>query len=233
MKIEFFCTYPGVLDTWPIEPISRAIPNWVRTAKQEYVANKSADNHSSHIFRCNGIGELYKQGYVVRAWHDFTVQATREQLKLQAPTEHLNKLGISIQHADTVSKFLPHRLGSCKSIIKCNTPWHLIAPCKFLMLPVAYSDNVDFEACIGILDPSVSTEINVQLYWNRFGDISKVKAGTPLCHLIPITEQTCELIVREKNENDTRWLEKRHYIWESNFVYNIQKMKELYKKFWK
>ena len=57
------------------------------------------------------------------------------------------------------------------------------------MLPVAYSDNVDFEACIGILDPSVSTEINVQLYWNRFGDISKVKAGTPLCHLIPLTEQ--------------------------------------------
>ena len=231
MKIEFFCTYPGVLDTWPIEPINRAIPNWVRTAREDYIAQKNS--HSNHIFRCNGIGDLYKHGYVVRAWHDIEVQATSDNIKLKTPSNHLDKIGVSIQHADNVAKFLPHRLGSCKSIIKCNTPWHLIAPCKFLMLPVAYSDNVDFEACIGVLDPSVSTEINVQLYWNVIGGISKVKAGTPLCHLIPITEQTCELIVREKNDNDTRWLEKRHYIFESNFVYNIQKMKELYRKFWK
>ena len=229
--IEFFSTYSGVLDTWPIEPMSKAVPTWVRTARDDYVQNK--DMRKSHIFRCSGIGDLYKTGYVVRAWHDFSVQATEHKMSVKTPSDHLDSIAVDIQHAEGIAKFLPRKPGASRNIIKCNTPWHVIAPCKFLMLPVAYADKTDFESCIGILEPSTSTEINVQLYWNKLDEIGTVKAGTPLCHLVPLSDKDYNYVVREATDKDKQWLEKRHYILNMSVVYNIQKMKNLFSRFWK
>lgn len=230
MKIEFFSIVPGVYETWPIEPMSTAIPKWVTTARNDYVQNKKSK--STHIFKCHGIGSLYKTGYVVRAWQDIDVSSSDLDLELEVPSNDFMNKTVDVQRADAVAKFIPKRPWSCKSILKINTPWHIIANVKFLMLPIAYSDQHDFESCIGILDPKISTELNIQLYWNSIGQTKRIEAGTPLCHLIPITEKEIKLIVREGSQRDAQWLMKRNYILSMGFNLNINKMKELYKKFW-
>jgi hypothetical protein len=139
---------------------------------------------------------------------------------------------VDIHKADAIAKHLPKRPWSCKSIIKLNTPWHLISGEKFLMLPLPYADEHTFEACPGTLDPSISTEVNVHLYWNKLGK-TMIPAGTPLCYLAPMTSNSVQLEMREATKKDLDWLQKRHYINKMSFTLNIKKMKELFRNYWK
>ena len=100
------------------------------------------------------------------------------------------------------------------------------------MLPLPYADDHTFEACQGILDPSISTEVNVHLYWNKLG-VHIIPAGTPLCYLAPMTPNRVELIMRDATKKDLDWLQKRHYINKMSFNLNIKKMKEFFNTYWK
>ena len=229
--VTFINTMPGLSETWPVQPMSSAIPNWVRTARDDYTKNK--DMRQTHIFRCHGIGSLYKTGYVIRAWHDTRVYSEGDtKIEIQKP-ETLHDASVDIQQGDGIAKFLPKRPWSSRSIIKFSTPWHIISDVKFLMLPVAYTDTFEFEACHGLLDPSVSTEINVQVYWNKVGVPHTIDAGTPLCHLVPLCDEEVKYEMRDATPQDMECLKKRHYVNHMSFNFNISKIKNLYRNFWR
>lgn len=229
-KVTFINTYPGVKDVWPIEPMSKHIPSWVSLARQDYVAKKNT--RQNHVFRCTGIAELYKAGYVIKAWHDIEVQADDTNISVRTPPSLQATHTVDVQQAEDVAKFIPKRPWSTKSILKINTPWHLISDVKFLMLPIPYSDDYTFESCPGVLDPSVSTEVNVQLYWNKTGN-HIINSGTPLCYIVPLSEDKLDLEFRDATDKDKEWLQKRNYVNTSTFNLNIKAMKELFNKFWK
>ena len=73
-----------------------------------------------------------------------------------------------------------------------------------------------------------SSELNIQMYWNKMSGKRIVKAGTPLAQLIPLTEKEYSFEVRDKNENDTKWLKKRKYLNAYSFIFNRNKAKEAY-----
>jgi len=227
MKLEFFSTVDGVADAHPILPAREVIPKWVNNARAEYLTDKQRVN----VFRCPGIMDLFGAGYVVTAWHDIKVESLGE-LKVYAPNSALEELlgypPLST-HSD-VAKHIPHRPWSHKSILKINTPWHVKSKVKFMMIPLPYSENFDIESTIGIWDPAVSSEINVQLYVNRIGTFD-IKAGTPLCQLVPITEKTYELVVRDMNTADEKWIKRRQYLNNMNFVLNRNIIKNAYRAF--
>jgi len=221
-----------VYETWPILQASKSLPNWVRTARDDYV--KSKNTKKSHIYRCPGIADIYKQGFVVHSWHDITVTADKQNMNVELPSDELPKppFSLDIHRADGVAKHIPKRHYSCDSVLKINTPWHVISPVKLLVIPFPYADQSDFEACSGILDPSISTEVNIQVYWNRPGQQTLIKAGTPLCLMIPLTEDECSLEIREATDFDQKWLKKKHYLNNMGYVKAWNKMKSLYEKVW-
>jgi hypothetical protein len=116
--------------------------------------------------------------------------------------------------------------------MKFNTPWNVIAPkgMKFLMTAVAYTDTYEFEASTGILDPSYSTELNVQGYWNVKRGEKQLKAGHALAHLIPLTEESYDYEVRDATEHDLKWFEKRTYFQIHGFKVNKALLKNMYNK---
>lgn len=230
-KVTFINTMPGLLETWPIEPMSKAIPSWVRVARDDYVKNK--DVKSTHIFRCSGIGDLYKTGFVVRSWHDTEVYADPNSTNIEFNKPGgIHERAVDIQPGDGIAKFLPKRPWSNKTIMKFHTPWHVISDVKLLMIPIPYTNNFDFESCPGILDSSISSELNIQLYWNRQGETHIVDAGTPLCQLIPLCDEPVEFEMRDATPKDRLWLEKKHYVNRMSFAYSIKKGKNLFKQFW-
>ena len=98
------------------------------------------------------------------------------------------------------------------------------------MIPIAYPDSFELDSSIGILDPSVSTELNVQAFYNIPKGEYLLKAGTPLAQLIPISEQQFELVVRDKNKHDELWLKKKRFI--MNFTFKIRRnlVQDIYNK---
>lgn len=239
-KIEFFSSVPGVAETFPVRASREVIPKWVHAAKADYVKNK--DKHDIHIYKCPGIFEMYMTGFVVTSWHDIEIETDGVRFRMTIPDAKLETLlgkqAVQEQTHLGVAKFLPQRPWSTKSILKINTPWHVLAPrgVKFMMIPMPYTDYFDFESCIGILDPALSTEINVQGYWNNLTPGKHfIKAGTPMAQLIPITERNLDFVVRDATDGDRQWLTKRTYLNYIGFVFNRNKLRDAYERFikWK
>lgn len=230
-KIEFFSVVEGLTDTYPIVHSKSVIPNWIKTAQQEY---SQTQHYDFHIARCPGIIDVLTTGYVVTAWHDIAVRSGPSSLETFAPDTALEQLldkpALQVQMGDGIAKHMPKRPWSNKSILKINTPWHIIADCKFMMLPMPYTDQFEFESCIGILDPSVSSEINVQGYVNGQGEFT-IRAGTPLCQIIPISQHKYNLDVRDCTEHDQKWINRRKYY--NSIGFNLKKniISKAYKKF--
>lgn len=228
MKIEFYSTVAGVYETFPVTPAIEKIPNWMSLAKQDYLQNKMQQT----VYKCPGIVDVMQTGFIVSAWHDIEVwQEANGRLQAKAPTPDLeDMLGFpttQIQGGDMIAKHLPKRTWSHRDLLKINTPWHVVAPrgIKLLMVPVPYADDNSFESTIGILDPAISNEINIQGYINSLGVI---KAGTPLVQIIPLTEKKYQLVVREITEYDRNWVNKKKFLNNFSFMFSRNKTKDAY-----
>ncbi len=233
MKIEFFSAVDGVAAAHPILESKKSMPNWMYQARQAFQEN--ANKRDLTISRCPGIVETLTKGFVVTAWHDIDVVSEEHTLNAASPSEELNSLldgnpTLQIQSGDGIGKFLPRRPWSNKNILKINTPWHIKSDVKFLMIPMPYTDFFEFESCIGVLDPSISSEINVQGYVNGRGTFT-IKAGQPICQLIPLTENSYDFEVRDQNEEDEKWLKTRKYLNNSTFIMNKSALRNAYNRF--
>jgi hypothetical protein len=136
--------------------------------------------------------------------------------------------------ADAIADSLPTKPGRLKSIIKFTTSWNVIAPegVKFLIVPIPYPDSYEFESTPGILDSSISSELNAQLYWNKLEGRHTVLAGTPLFQLIPLTDEKFEVEVRNATPSDLDWVKRRRYFLNISFGPKRGFLKNLYNKIW-
>lgn len=236
--IEFYSTIPGVEEVCPIIEAKDFSPKWVAKAKAEYIEKlKQGDQRFYHIFQCPGIFDLFKTGYIVPMWHDIIIQTNKnkEAFNWIVPTAdlpELTEIPLVGTHHHSLTEVLPTRPYSIKPIVKINTPWRVIAPrgVKFLTIPIAYPDSFEFDQSIGILDPGVNSEINAQLYWNLLDGEYTIKAGTPLMHLIPLSDEKFNFVCRAITNKDKGWLSKLKYLENFTFVKRRNLIKDLYYK---
>jgi hypothetical protein len=232
-KIEFFSTIPGLAETFPVVPAKDFTPSWLASVRMDYM---KSDKRDPTIVRCPGIMELFTTGYILTAWHDFDITCTQEKITVILPDKKLVELlgrdTIQIQDPQGIAKHIPKRPWSQKAIVKINTPWNIIAPkgVKFLMIPLPYTESFEFESNIGILDPGYSTELNAQGYWNIREGTHTIKAGTPIAQIIPMSEDTFEMVCRDMNEYDSKWITKQKFYTLLGFVLQRNKIKAGYEK---
>lgn len=235
-KIEFFSKIEGVADAYPIIPANKFRPKWMSRCKQNYIDNKDR-NLPSHLYQCPGIFDLYNYGFILPLWHDVIIKTQGGQPGFQYvnPSETLSKLlegdPVTSQPPD-ISKWLPKRPHSIEAIVKFNTPWHVVTPknVKLLITPIAYPDTFEFESSIGVLDPAINTELNIQVFWNVPNGERKLTAGTPIAHIIPLTEKKYDHIIREMTHEDWKFFKKRLFWGTHSFKHKKSLMKDMYKK---
>lgn len=240
-KIEFYSKISGVPDLYPIVEAKDALPAWAKSARDSYIKKKeNTVGRMNHIYQCPGIFDLFRHGYIVPMWHDLiiTTNGSKDEFTWTIPEAQLAELDIERQghivesQSNGLGSVVPIKPWSLDTLIKINTPWHIVAPrgVKFLIIPIAYPDSFEFESSIGILDPGYSNEINIQLYYNVPKGNVMIKAGTPLAQIIPLSEQKFELVCREMNAIDSLWLKKNKYFNAANFKIRRNFIKEIYYK---
>jgi hypothetical protein len=228
-EIIFFSSVPGLAEAFPIVHASKMMPTWMTNAfkdfkdsNKELKENKWPSVRRSHIAKCPGIVKLMTTGYIVPLWHDAVIEvdSTRGRgFEWTVPSEALTKdiftsKALIENQPDHILKHLPRTWNQSNNFMKINTPWSVVAPqgVKLLFNPISYPDNALFDASIGFLDTDESTEVNIQGWWNVPHGSQLFPAGYPLVHIIPITERKLELVVRDANQKDNEWLEKKNYI---------------------
>ena len=242
-KIEFFNSEPGIIDNYPIIESKNFKLKWVDRAKQDFqnLAKEGADTVPgfNHMTRCPGIFDLFKYGYIVSLHKDLMIIPHKEGFEslLAGENQGLPELSKVVAVDKHSMSLLAKPPWASNFVIKISTGWHVIAPkgIKFIMLPIAYPDTYEFTSTIGIINPSIETQVNFQLYWNGIEKETIIKAGTPLGHLIPLSEKKYEMVQRETNQRDHEWLVRQEHAYFSTFWRNTmrRKVQNMYNKFWK
>lgn len=210
--VRFVNSMPGVEIAHPIVRAQEVKFNWMKNAALDYktrLNNSSVDTVVNGTNRCPGIIQLFKTGFIVTNPIDFTITVDDENKRLNwncpihAEWDHHPYIDLHPQ--EQLAKFIPFREDTLESVIKVNTRWKISASPDifFLQMPIPYPEHNIFTATHGILDSEQSMQINVQLYWHKKQGSVLIKAGTPLCQLIPIHKnELVDLTVERETEED-------------------------------
>ena len=258
-KIEFFNDEYDITENYPILESKNFKPKWIENVRKDLENSIKEGSLNvpgfSHIARCPGIFDLFKYGYVIPLHRDIIIIPHEKGFEWCMPGvqeydgELSNKCGIignkvmvkspgKIESIDQTSfSLISKPPWTSGFMFKINTGWNVISPkgVKFIMLPIAYPDTFEFTSTIGILDPSINTQINFQMYWNGTKEETIIKAGTPLGQLIPLTEKKYKMVQRKMNQQDREWTLKKHHTYYSSTFWPYQmrkKVSEIYNKYW-
>lgn len=202
-KVEFLCTHPGALETYPIVPIQKARPKWLESELREYIHRKSIGQAEKTIARCPGITKLYKTGWIVYSWQDIKVRVEpngqfswsakidESRIKPGGGVVMGNHLADTFKHSEFLSKRVP--------ILKLQLPWAVKIPKGYsvLQLPIPYQEHDLFTTATGIYDYDFGYfELNLQLLCKPGSQEFIIEAGMPLAHLVLIKDEKIAAEVR-------------------------------------
>lgn len=189
---------PGVEFAHPVIKSQSYSFDWFKKASADYRSKLSNHSVQPNNFlvsttRCPGLHNFFKSGFIITNPIDFVIETRKDKpggFKWHCPFNAVfdGREYIGSHNPDQLYDLMPFREDTLSSLIKVHTRWRMTSSSDilFLQLPIAYPDHNLFTAAHGIIDPQMLLEINVQLFWHKLDGIHLVKAGTPLCHLIPI-----------------------------------------------
>lgn len=216
--IRFVNEVPGVEDSYPIIPARQQKYKWFSAINKDVTAHNndsSVVDIKGNTAKCPGIVDLIQLGYIVTAPFDFVIKTNgvkddfewRMNIDPVMLNNDIKSPYISIHTPEQLHNYSPARDDSLDVILKLNTYWRYVGSEDILLLqmPVPYPDHNMFTACHGIIDTNKYNEMKLQLQWHKRNGEHLVKAGTPLCQLIPIPRNfPIDLRVEEITEHDIR-----------------------------
>ncbi len=180
-----------------VSPISRAnsyVPQWWRALK---ATDPNQINPLSNMKYCRGVVDHYKQGFMLPMWSDLHVQVAE-----------YGDPQFMYQYADRASTAEAHDssqwgdFADPKGVqhLKLFSPWAMRCSAKidFLMLEPTW--NI-FSELAGVNVPpgtvnffwQTTSHINLLFTKNAEHTVYRIPVGTPLIHLIPLTERVVEV----------------------------------------
>jgi len=210
IKVKCYTTSKsGIHYAYPPQIVSQ--PSWARKLKGAStleVARNMVEKTEPRTFRtiqtCPGRFELYKKGFIIPLWSDLYIQ--------------VNEKGEwKYQFSDLESKIGEHHWvqysSLCKegefSHLKIISPWILDSPedIDFIAIKPAWEIKAlhGLEILPGILNFYHQNSNNVNLFIKNSKEKKQeffLKAGTPLYHVIPLTDRKVELEVKAMANTD-------------------------------
>jgi hypothetical protein len=213
--VRFVNEIPGVEIAHPVIHAKDYKFSWLSKLNKEVTThNKTCpvSHTSSNTARCPGIVDLMHKGFIITAPFDFVIKTDGDKKDLEwhmniDPSKFNKDIKgkyISFHPTRQLHDYTPARDDSSDLILKINTFWKLSASddLQFLQMPIPYPEHNMFSACHGIIDSNKYNEVNLQLQWHKLNGEFLVKAGTPLCQLVPLTNEKINLKVEKMTADD-------------------------------
>lgn len=207
-KVKFYCSLPEVLEKYPIISAKGCKPLWLKESAASYKKDlqNAKTSHVNGVIKCTGIQSVFSKGFIMRTWHDLTIKTGSDPYRFEyfipeAITAYLqernyNNQLISWFSGKDPSINFPISDNCLKTPIKFITPWAVQIPVGWSLLiqPIPYPDDPIFTATPGILGQGDFYEINPIVIWNKLNSEILIKAGTPICQLIPVKDDEIDVV---------------------------------------
>lgn len=191
---------------------------WDRVS-QQLQGNKVTPQLYSHAVTCPAITSIMDSGYVLPCPADILIRMDGTGVDFQWLSQ--GQFNVKVGNPRYVSGHIPpqtegmrHLVNQTKDVldttIKLELPWRVQAhpDVVFIQMPIPYWDEDRFTPPTGIVDPSYSYEINLQLFWHKLEEGEYlIKAGTPLCQWVPVHRDFLkmrgwDIVVETANQDD-------------------------------
>ena len=173
----------------------------------------------NHAVTCPALTTLFDTGWVMTCPADFLIKQDGKgedfgwlsQVLFDSGGPTYVKAHVKEQTEGMRHLVNPHAPVS-DTVVKLELPWRVQAhkDIVFLQIPVPYWDEDRFSVPTGIVDPSYSYEVNLQMFWHKIEEGEYlIKAGTPLAVWIPIerkylSDDEYDVIIESANDEDRR-----------------------------
>ena len=216
-KIDALKKYYGKDSKCPVMKVKQLWQN-----KQDMLSGAGDQNHEGlyqHAVTCPALSTLFDTGYIMTAPADFIIRQDGSGKDFAWVSQVLfNDDGPTYvkghipEQTDGMRQLLNPHAPINETVVKLELPWRVQAhkDIVFLQIPIPYWDEKRFTIPTGIVDPSYSYEVNLQLFWHAIEEGEYlVAAGTPLAQWIPIERSaldndTYDIIMEDANEEDIK-----------------------------
>ena len=177
------------------------------------------DGLFQHAVTCPALTTLFETGWIMTAPADFLIKQDGKgedfgwlsQVLFDSGgptyvTAHVKEQTEGMRHL--VNPYAP----VSDTVVKLELPWRIQAhkDIVFIQMPVPYWDEERFSVPTGIVDPSYSYEVNLQMVWHAIEEGEYlIRAGTPLAVWIPIerkylSNDEYDVTIESANDEDRR-----------------------------
>lgn len=189
IQLDCFTSDNLVYMSTPIIKAGKAIPDWWKELRPHEPMFHHTSEEPFHLVEnptardCYAIIELYKRGVIVENWTDIAFRTENKSYNYWyahgvPPEDHPRRqLGNS---------FPDHHH------IKLISPWCFREKtgAKFIWLGAEWSlDKYEIKVLPGVLNFDIISQINVNMMFPMRDGIFTLTAGTPLVHLVPLSEK--------------------------------------------
>lgn len=202
--ISFKCDVPGYEIGQPVKLASEVKPDWLK--KQNADATK---NNTPKFAACPGMHDYYKAGYIIPAWEDFEIIATKDNIQIIVGTSdrYVCKSPERMDYSVVAGATPIDSTDVVPSAHKLPCPWKVFTKPGYsaMVLPALYHSPFLQELFLypGINDYDRYHTINVMFSPVKSLHI-KIYAGTPLLQVIPYRREdiSCEVgLITQREES--------------------------------
>ena len=195
LVIDCYTTHKNVFDALPIKPAVNFLPKWWRQIPNAVEVNDAELSLSypvSTLKNCVGVNGLFNKGFIIPMWSDCVLRIGSNKTQ-----------GFSYKFADGCSSigFHPPFMFNESPVVqnaqhlKFHSPWHIVCDeeVQFLYLEPtwAYETQKPFQVLPAVIDYKHQHGSDVNVVATRALDDYQISinAGTPLVHIVPLTER--------------------------------------------
>ena len=197
-KIVFDCFCMPCASQNPIQKASHFFPEWWKNLPSTYAANTPHDVlvKRGTMKNCMGILDLYKSGFIIPLWSDLNLKVENDYFSyVYALTDSSGFCSITTHIKDQYGYVFNDFIH-----FKFNVPWliseksgvkTLVTDCRWNILN-KYSK---MHIVSGVIDYASQKFINVNGFFKKITTPYQYnfESGTPLLHVIPLTDKEIEL----------------------------------------
>tara|TARA_R100000773_G_scaffold44616_1_gene46557 strand:- start:1793 stop:2497 length:705 start_codon:yes stop_codon:yes gene_type:complete len=203
IHLDCFCTEETLFELFPLKYAKDVIPSWFKKIPSSKQIDETFPslNFKTSFKHCNGIIDLYKEGFVIPLWTDFLIDTTNDGEIYFDMKASLEK-GLTHWDPDNVWK----ANSDYYTMHKLESPWWIKSKqsCKMLFTNTFWNTRFpQLQAVNGVIDYKYarSTNINFTLRKEPFRVL--IEAGTPLVHIVPLTDAKVVLHQHIATEKDS------------------------------
>lgn len=207
LVVDAFIYNRAIMELFPIKSAKKSIPDWWKklpSSVMEPSQNNRMPVMRSTIKKCPGFYNLYESGFVIPLWVDVAVETKKTGECTYRNATNMNLSPSEFHH--------PKQFGNVFSNFiqfKFYSPWFLREKTGVNFLYQQPTWNLtnkikDIHVLPGMLDFKYQHSSNINVLFPKIDNKFMLEAGTPLVHVLPITEKAVDIKIHEVSDEEYR-----------------------------